>query len=583
MEKQAVSDWRSEVQRRRAMLLDYLLLAGTILGFIAIWALYFVGSEERGWNPLERGDLLPFLGGWVIVLIAWRWRRLNYRIRTGVLLLLVYLFGSYLLWSDGLTGGGRIWLVLLPALTFVLLGERAGFVVGGISILTYAFFAFTSDSVAHWLTEAPDFLIGVVGLSMVMWAFNRGWVSALTQASAANTQLQAQTEALRETTNHLQATAAVAHACSSILDPDVLVFEVVNQIQREFDSMGVYYVGMFLLDLEQDEGEKRSAVLRAATGSIGRKLLDQGYAVPLDATSAVGRCITQRQAVVASSESTGLLAGGSLLEGARSGAALPLRSRGRILGALSVQSTRQGVFGEEIVGVLEAMADQLAVAIDNAHLFVQTEAALREVQAAQRRYLAQAWKEFLSVRPVTDVDYVQSGIELGDDELLQDARRAAMVHGRAVATSTSPERAGDSGPSQPSSQEEHAARSKRDQTEPSEPAPPQAVLAVPLKLREQVIGTLSLHETSRRRSWTSEEIALAETIAEQVALTIENLRLMDEARRRATREQLLGQVSGRMRETLDMDAVLKTAVQEIHRALDLHDITIQMQVLEQDF
>jgi GAF domain-containing protein len=557
MEKQAVSDWRSEVQRRRAMLLDYMLLAGTALGFLAILIIYFLGLEESGANPLERDDMFPFVAGWVAVSIAWLWRGLGYHIRAGILLLLAYLVGAYLLWVDGLIGGGRIWLVLLPALAFVLLGQWPGFVVGGVSILTYVFFASTSAPVNPWVSDAPDFLIGVIGLAMVMWAFNRGWVDALTQASTANQQLQAQTEALQETTKHLQATAAVAHACSSILNPEKLVFEVVNQIQREFGGMGVYYVGMFLLDSEEEDSERRSAVLRAATGSVGRRLLDQGYAVALDGTSAVGRCITQRQSVVASSESTGLLPGGSLLEGARSGAALPLRSRGRVLGALSVQSTREGVFDVEVVGVLEAMADQLAVALDNARLFAQTEAALKEVQAAQRRYLAQAWKEFLSVRSVTRVEYTQPGAEPGDGGLLQDAQLAAMLHERAVAT--------DSAPSADSA---------------GEGASPQTVLAVPLKLRGQVIGTLSLHETSRRRPWTTEEIALAETIAEQVALTVENLRLMDEARRRATREQLVGEVSGRMRGTLDMDAVLKTAAQEMHKALGLHDVTVQMEVLE---
>jgi GAF domain-containing protein len=557
MEKQAVSDWRSEVQRRRAMLLDYMLLAGTALGFLAILIIYFLGLEESGANPLERDDMFPFVAGWVAVSIAWLWRGLGYHIRAGILLLLAYLVGAYLLWVDGLIGGGRIWLVLLPALAFVLLGQWPGFVVGGVSILTYVFFASTSAPVNPWVSDAPDFLIGVIGLAMVMWAFNRGWVDALTQASTANQQLQAQTEALQETTKHLQATAAVAHACSSILNPEKLVFEVVNQIQREFGGMGVYYVGMFLLDSEEEDSERRSAVLRAATGSVGRRLLDQGYAVALDGTSAVGRCITQRQSVVASSESTGLLPGGSLLEGARSGAALPLRSRGRVLGALSVQSTREGVFDVEVVGVLEAMADQLAVALDNARLFAQTEAALKEVQAAQRRYLAQAWKEFLSVRSVTRVEYTQPGAEPGDSGLLQDAQLAAMLHERAVAT--------DSAPSADSA---------------GEGASPQTVLAVPLKLRGQVIGTLSLHETSRRRPWTTEEIALAETIAEQVALTVENLRLMDEARRRATREQLVGEVSGRMRGTLDMDAVLKTAAQEMHKALGLHDVTVQMEVLE---
>jgi GAF domain-containing protein len=553
MEKRAVSDWRNEVQRRRAMLLDYMLLAGTVLGFLAILIIYFLGLEESGANPLERDDLFPFVAGWVAVSIVWLWRGLGYHIRAGVLLLLAYLVGAYLLWVDGLIGGGRIWLVLLPALAFVLLGQWPGLVASGISVSTYAFFTVMSAPVAPWISDAPDFLIGVVGLAMVMWAFNRGWVDALTQASVANQQLQARTEALQGTTKHLQATAAVARACSSILDPETLIFEVVNQIQREFGGMGVYYVGMFLLDSEEDDSEKRSAVLRAATGSVGRKLLDQEYAVALDGTSAVGQCITQRQSVVAASESTGLLPGGSLLEGARSGAALPLRSRGRILGALSVQSTQEGIFDEEITGVLEAMADQLAVALDNARLFAQTETALEEVQAAQRRYLVQAWKEFLSMRPVTRVEYVQPGVESGDDGLLQEAQLAAVLHERAVAT--------DSAPSADSS---------------GESVSPQTVLAVPLKLRGQVIGTLSLHETSRRRPWTTAEIALAETVAEQVALTVENLRLMDEARRRVTREQLIGELTSHMRETLDMDRMLQTAVREIGEALDIAEVEVRM-------
>jgi GAF domain-containing protein len=107
-------------------------------------------------------------------------------------------------------------------------------------------------------------------------------------------------------------------------------------------------------------------------------------------------------------------------------------------------------------------------------------------------------------------------------------------------------------------------------------APPQTVLAVPLKLREQVIGTLSLHETRRRRPWTTEEIALAETIAEQVALTIENLRLMDEAQRRATRERLVGEVTAHVRESLDMNTILQIAANEIGSAMGLAAVDVQL-------
>ncbi|MBN1977120.1 MAG: GAF domain-containing protein [Anaerolineae bacterium] len=555
MERQAVSDWRSEVQRRRAILLDYLLLAGVGVGFIAMVSIYWGGLDEKGANPLQRTDIWPFLVGWLVVTAAWRWHGLGYRVRAGILLLLSYLMGAYLLHVSGLPGGGRIWLVLLPALAFVLLGQWPGFAAGGLSVVTYLVFALINQFAGYWLSEAWDFLLGVVGIVMILWAFNRGWVEALSQASVANRQLQAQTEALEETTKQLRATAAVAHACSSILDPEALSVEVVNRIQKEFGGLDVYYAGLFLLD-EADDADRRFATLRAATGSVGRQLLEQGYTLPLDGDSAISRCITKRHPVVISGEEGVSLAADSPLRRARSEAALPLYSRGRVLGALSVQSTQEDVFDENIVAVLAAMADQVAVALDNARLFTQTGAALREMQAAQRRYLTEAWKEFLSIRPVTRFDYTQPGIELRDSDakLLRDARRAAMLHERSVAVDSTPSDA------------------------EAEPVPPQTVLAVPLKLRGQVIGALSLHETRRRRPWTSEDIGLAETIAEQVALTVENLRLMDEAQRRATRERLIGDVTGRMRETLDLDAVLQSAAREISEALDLYDVTIHLGV-----
>ena len=568
MDGQSVFDWRSEIQRRRAILLNYLLLTGAGVGLVAVVLIYVGGLREKGANPFERNDMWPYLIGWVIVTVAWRWRRLGYRVRAGVLLVLSYLMGYSLLSVSGLgglLGGGRIWLVLLPALSFVLLGQWPGFVAAGLSVVTYIVFAIVNlagadlnnlGDAGYWLSEAGDFLLGVVGLVLILRSFNRGWVDALSQASMANQQLQAQTAALEETTKYLQATMAVAQACSSILDPDALSVEVVNQIQKEFSGLGVHYAGLFFVEEGDDERGGRFATLRAATGYVGRQLLEQGHELTLDGTSTISRCITGQRPVVVSGEAEITLIAGSLLEDTRSEAALPLYSRGRILGALSVQSTREGVFDEDIVAVLTALTDEVAVALDNARLFARTGAALREVQAAQRRYLTEAWTEFLRVRPVTRADYVQPGVELGDGDgkFLRDARLAAMLHERAVATDSTPQATGD------------------------DAAPSQTVLAVPLKLRGQVIGTLSLHETRRRRQWTSEETALAETVAEQVALTVENLRLMDEAQRRATREQLIGDVTGRMRETLDLDTVLQSAAREISEALGLYDVTIHLGV-----
>jgi len=312
-------------------------------------------------------------------------------------------------------------------------------------------------------------------------------------------------------------------------------------------------VGLYHLD-----DTRQTLVLKAATGSTGRQLLEQGHELPMDERSAIGWCVSRQEPLIMPSDGNELAwFDRPMFDRTQSEIALPLHSRRRILGALSVQSVKESSFGEDDVAVLQGMADQVAVAIDNAQLFAQTNAALKEVQSAHRRYLNQAWNEFLSIRPVTQVDYAQPGMASGNEDLLHEAQHAAMVHERTVATDSAPTDQG------------------------GEPFQPQTVLAVPLKLRGQVIGTITMHETRHRRPWTSEDIDLVEAIAEQIAQTVENLRLMDETQRRATRERLVSDVTTRVRETLDMDTVLQAAVREIRTSLNLHDVTIQLRPPEQ--
>jgi GAF domain-containing protein len=237
----------------------------------------------------------------------------------------------------------------------------------------------------------------------------------------------------------------------------------------------------------------------------------------------------------------------------RSEIALPLRSRGRILGALSVHSTRRTAFEEADVAVLQTMADQVAVAIDNAQLFSQTEAVLAEVQTVQRHYLAQAWQDFLALTSVNQVDHTQPGVEVGDHEFLRQARHKAMKDGQTVSVNSADDLS----------------------TVPSVDSG-QTAMVVPLKLREQVIGTMTLLETRHQRLWTAEEIAMTETVAEQVALTIENLRLMDETQRRAVRERLVSEISDRMQRATDMADLMRITAEGLNEALNGSRTLVQM-------
>jgi len=57
---------------------------------------------------------------------------------------------------------------------------------------------------------------------------------------------------------------------------------------------------------------------------------------------------------------------------------------------------------------------------------------------------------------------------------------------------------------------------------------------------------------------------------------LDSARLYEETQRRAIQEQLTSEIAARIRESMNINAVLKTAVQEIGQKLNLHDITIQL-------
>ena len=97
-----------------------------------------------------------------------------------------------------------------------------------------------------------------------------------------------------------------------------------------------------------------------------------------------------------------------------------------------------------------------------------------------------------------------------------------------------------------------------------------------INLRDEPLGVLGLHETEGERRWTDDEIALIEAVADQMALAIENARLLDETQRRAEREQTLSQMTARFTRSLDMDTLLQTAVRELSQLLQVDEVAVYL-------
>jgi len=170
----------------------------------------------------------------------------------------------------------------------------------------------------------------------------------------------------------LQAAALVGREFTSILDLDELLNKAVDIICAAY---GFYYTGVFLID-EANEW----AVLRAGRGQAGAAMIAKGHKLKVGGLSTIGAAISQRQARI----SSGMGGEPAYFENphlpdTRSEMALPLIAGDKVIGALTVQSTQEAAFGDDDVNALQAMADQLAVTINNARLLKDLETAHAEL------------------------------------------------------------------------------------------------------------------------------------------------------------------------------------------------------------
>ena len=340
------------------------------------------------------------------------------------------------------------------------------------------------------------------------------------------------TQELEQRSAYLEAAAEVSHAVTSILDPDELAHQVVESIRERFD---LYYVGLFLVDPVGQWAE-----LRAGTGEAGRAMLARGHRIQVG-TGMIGWSVAEGEARIASEagdDSMRLRI--TELPHTRSEAAIPLRSRGQVIGALSVQDSRPDAFDQETIAVFQTMADQVAVAMDNAQLFKAREAAMEAERRAHGIVQRQAWSKLLQERTGLGFRSDRRGISPAKDIWLPEMEKAAQT-GAIIQDQTASPFPGDDNVRQS--------------------------LAVPIKIRDKVIAVLDTYKPADAGGWTEEEIAFLKSIADQLGVALENARLYEATQLRVERESTVSNITAQVRAAGDMDSILRTAVHEIRRVL----------------
>jgi GAF domain-containing protein/HAMP domain-containing protein len=330
------------------------------------------------------------------------------------------------------------------------------------------------------------------------------------------------------------ATREISHAAATQRDAQQLMDQVVNLIVQHFPN--IYHAQIFLLD-----ADGQYAVLRASTGEVGRRLLMRGHRLAVGSVSVVGRASGTGEIVVARNTATsGVHRRNELLPDTLAELAMPLRVGNRVIGVLDVQSKQIDTFDAEQMEVLQTMADQVAIAIENARLYAESVRRLQELERTRRASTLQAWHDYIDSLRVPHLESA-AGLTLSVEDHA-DLRREALARGEVVV----------------------GARTAR-QTIP---------VAVPIRLRGQLLGAVEWEVPEAE--FEQNKIQLAQELAARLAVNLENARLFQESQRAIQRERLVNEISTRLTAQNSVEEILHTAVREVGMALRAPQVSIRL-------
>ena len=475
-------------------------------------------------------------------------------------IILVWLAGTLLAFTgSGLRGSGFVSYFVVILLAGLLVGERGALSIALLSVVSA--FALATWETGGRLLDPADPPFEVAGETTVLFLLSALFISVIInslrraldvttantkQLEAANkelsefrdvleTRIQERTASLEKRAGQLQAVSSLARSIATMQDLDQLLPRIARLISEHF---GYYHTGIFLTN------EARThAVLQAANSEGGRRMLAREHELPLDSSSIVGYATSHGEPRVAlDTGADSVYFNNPDLPDTRSEIALPLRVSGRVIGALDVQSKETNAFSADDIEVLSTLADQVAIAIENARLFGESQRALAEARSTFERYVKQDWSNFAHQVRRTCYTFDGKHVIAMDSSTKRDHPRAALQTGSLVL-------------------EKGAVSS----------------ISIPIKLRGQIIGILDVRSRKGPREWSRDEIVLLEAAAERAALALENARLLESAQRRAARERTIGEISGKIGSASDFNSILRTTVEEMGRRIGASEVIFELE------
>ena len=331
-----------------------------------------------------------------------------------------------------------------------------------------------------------------------------------------------------------EATAQVVQAAASIQDVEMLLTRLAQTISEQF---GFYHIGIFLLDEKHE-----NVILRASNSEGGRSMLARRHSLKVGhvgIASHVAATGSPRLALDVGPDAVSVE--NTDLPNSHSELALPLKGAGEIIGTLDIQSTEPNAFTPEDIEVLSVLADQVAILIQNARSYATTRRLLDETQKTSRSYVHDSWRVLQS--QAQHAGYLMSGNILKplDSSIESELINQATMKGAAAFES------GD-----------------------------KANLAIPIRVGGTIVGVIDIRRPEEHE-WDTDEIEIVEAVADRLSLALESATLLQVTQRRAEIERLTADISGKITSTTQFDSILRTAAEELSRALGGSEVLVQVQ------
>ena len=433
------------------------------------------------------------------------------------------------------------------------------------------------------------FALASVATTAVVWAIKREQThirEALSQAtdelSHLNATLQQRIDDqlidLERRNERLEFSLTVIRTANESLELEALLKNSVKLIYEEFD---LYHVSILLLD-----DTTRFVVVQEAIGEASQQLKTEEYRLGIGSQSLVGQATQRRQAQYATNTADDpFFLRHPLLPETSAELAVPLITRGYLVGALDMQSRDTDTFTPEDITIVQLIADQLANSIDNALLFKQLEKRTEQMTELQNitslmtlQNDVQSALNVLAQRAKILLQADGTGIFLWQEEtntleLVLNIDMGVKITGYNLDS--------DEGLAGLSFREGETYVIDNYNTwsgrlDAFAEADFQALMTVPLKERDRPIGVLSFTRRTPDHPFNVEEIQLIELLAAQAGTILTNQELFENLHVLVQRERVLNKITAEVRHSLNADTIVESAAQQLGEVLGNKQVHVRL-------